>query len=201
MIKELQIRLLQYLPAWEAHKIMAPPSRGDAPTIPSNVKRAAVCIILFLKDNEWHTILMQRTEDGHTHGGQISFPGGRHEQNDFSFTYTALRECEEEIGIASEQLEILGSMSSLYIPPSNFLITPILCYAKELPQLKLSPTEVVYEIILPLTTIFNSKTEVEVRQSDKKNIAMIAPAYVPKENCVIWGATAMLLSELNFIFN
>ncbi len=200
MIKVLQQHILSDLPGWEAHKKMAPPIRQPLPNLPKNVRYSAVCILIFQKNSEPHTLLIKRTEDGKVHSGQISFPGGRLDSNDFSLTYCALRECEEEIGLSKNNLHILGSLSELYIPPSNFLVTPIVCTSERVKNLIRSADEVAEIIEVPLQDLFKNqnKVEKEVWGSGAAQ-TMEAPTYQFKEH-TIWGATAMMLAELEELF-
>lgn len=202
MIQKLQQEILTELPAWVAHQKMAPPIRRPMPNMPDTVRQSAVCILLFEKNNEWFIILIKRTEDGKTHGGQISFPGGRLDDNDFSLTYCAQRECEEEIGLGKDKIKVLGTLSHLYIPPSNFLVTPIVCFSDQVKKLIPSENEVAAILEVPLSKLFSpsSKKTKEVWSSSDKTKAMQAPIYQFEEH-IIWGATAMILSEFEAIFS
>jgi 8-oxo-dGTP pyrophosphatase MutT (NUDIX family) len=201
MIKKLQLQVLKKLPGVDAQFKMAPPIRGKKPIIPDDVRQSAVCILLYEKDKEWCTLLIQRTQDGGTHSGQISFPGGRFDAEDINLTYTALRECEEEIGIPMNAIKVLGHLTPLYIPPSNFMVTPVLCTLETLPTLILSTQEVAQVFSFSLQELFDNKLKknVEVRQSDQKELKMITPSYQTQRK-TIWGATAMILAELEEIY-
>lgn len=203
LISSLQIQLLNARPGWSAQSKMAPPIRKPNAAIPADVRHGAVSILLFKKNQQVHTLLMKRTEDGNTHSGQISFPGGRYDEADYSLTYTALRECEEEIGIAMGYVHLLGAMTPLYIPPSNFLVTPILCFLPSLPSLKLSTLEVDYVFDIGLDTLFSAENKKEkiVWRSDDSSQEMKTPTYSLDENKIIWGATAMMLSELEELYS
>lgn len=201
MINKIQQNILTYLPAWHAQKNMAPPIRKPAPNIPKNVRLSAVCIVLFYKKNELNTILIKRTEDGKTHGGQISFPGGRLDDNDFSLTYCALRECEEEIALSIKNIHVLGAISNLFIPPSNFMVQPIVCTSAMVQNLIPSADEVAEIIEVPLAELFSNKNKAskEVWRSDNQSRSMKTPIYQFK-HYTIWGATAMMLAELEEIY-
>ncbi|MBK7762466.1 MAG: CoA pyrophosphatase [Bacteroidetes bacterium] len=197
-IELLHERLQQNLPGIDAQMKMAPPVRTKEMQVPDNVRLGAVMILLLEQDKTWHTILIRRTEDGQTHSGQISFPGGKMDQTDEHLMATALRECEEEIGVKIHEIEVLGNLSPLFIPPSNFLVTPTVGLIKGLPMFKASEKEVQEIIKVPLDLLFDKsiKSEMAVRRSDNKEISMLAPAYTLHEDIVIWGATAMMISEL-----
>ena len=130
------------LPGLEIQMLMAPPVRSFDDKVPSNVRKGGVCILLFKKNEIWNFVLIKRTEDGGTHSGQISLPGGKFEEEDYSITYTSVREMEEEIGVAKSDIKILGLLTELYIPPSNFLVTPIVALLQNPPNFIASPEEV-----------------------------------------------------------
>jgi 8-oxo-dGTP pyrophosphatase MutT (NUDIX family) len=198
-VSQLRYRLLKELPGLPAQLLMAPPTRQKelqhSTTLP---KIGAVMITLYQKNNDWHILLMRRTEDGGAHSGQISLPGGKQDANDGSNAFTALRELQEEMGIGYESIELLGALTPLYIPPSNFLITPIVCFWHPAHLLQPSATEVQSVLQIKLKDLFASvtKSTEEVFRSDKKNLLMNTPVYKLENNIVIWGATAMVLSEL-----
>jgi len=111
---------------------------------------------------------------------------------------TALRECEEEIGVPTKEIEVLGTLTPLFIPPSNFLVTATVGYVKTLQNFKPSEKEVKEIIKVPLDLLFHSSVKGEriVKRSDKKYEDMKTPVYLLQEDIVIWGATAMIIAEL-----
>lgn len=198
-IDDLRTKLqAEALPGLEAQMKMAPPVRTRNMQVPGDVRLGAVMILVFEIDKKWNTVLIRRTEDGHTHSGQISFPGGKKDATDPDLIYTALRECEEEIRVKRKDVEVLGTLTPLYIPPSNFLVTPVIGHIKELQNYKASEREVQEIIQTPLELLFwdETKTHKEVMRSDDNTIPMKAPVYLLAEDIVIWGATAMMISEL-----
>jgi 8-oxo-dGTP pyrophosphatase MutT (NUDIX family) len=197
-IQQLQLQLLTKLPGFVAQSIMAPPSRGQVQAKPLDAKIGGVMVLLFLKNNEWHILLMQRTVDGGTHSGQISFAGGKYDAQDGCITYTAMRELQEEMSIHHTQYSILGQLTPLYIPPSNFYVTPIVAVVNQTLQVQPNPTEVSAVIQMPLTHLLNNANMqvATVYRSDDVSITMQAPVYRLDDNTIIWGATAMMLSEL-----
>ena len=139
--------------------------------------------MVFIKRNEY---------DGH-HSAQVSFPGGAWENGDSTLQQTAIRETREELGI-SGGLEILGSLTDLHIPVSNFLVTPFVGWMDETPLFKPDPTEVQYVIEDPLQSLLSS-SNMEMELLVRHDLAIQAPCYIiGKEK--IWGATAMMLSEI-----
>lgn len=93
MTYKIQLELLKCLPGLEVQKKMMPSFRDSLPKMKANVRKGAIMILLFSMDDKWHTLMIQRTNDGKTHSGQIAFPGGKQDENDFSFIYTGQREC------------------------------------------------------------------------------------------------------------
>ncbi len=200
-IEQLQERLRGSLPGLEAQMRMAPPIRTRDMKIPDNVRLGGVLIVLRPWEKQWHTILIRRTEDGHTHSGQISFPGGKKDPQDPDLQYTALRECHEEIGVPAEELEVLGSLSPLFIPPSNFLVTPTLALLKKDIRFIPSEKEVAEIIQVPLSLLFDEQVRSTewVQRSDEKSALMETPVYRLHDDCIIWGATAMMIAELEVL--
>lgn len=201
MIEQLKQELLKPLPGQAAQLRMAPPLREKLMEAPPDARLGGVMVLLFEKKNEWHTLLIRRTEDGNTHSGQISFPGGKKDDADADMIHTALRECEEEIGIPADAISVLGTLSSLYIPPSRFLVTPTLGFLSEIRAYRPSQYEVQEIIELPLNTLFapEQKSNCEVRSSGDKQLRIQTPVYRLPDQNIIWGATAMILSELEHI--
>lgn len=197
-IDELRFKLAQPLPGLSAQMKMAPPIRTADMKAPDDVRLGGVMILIYEIDKKWNTLLIRRTEDGNTHSGQISFPGGKKDHNDQDLISTALRECEEEINVKRNDIEILGTLSPIYIPPSNFLVTPAVGYVKHLQSYKAAEFEVQEIIQTPLELLFWHKTKSTriVKRSDNKEQDMETPVYRLADDIIIWGATAMMISEL-----
>jgi 8-oxo-dGTP pyrophosphatase MutT (NUDIX family) len=161
----------------------------------SNPKKAAVLVLIFPnKDNETNLLLTKRATYNGNHSAQISFPGGKVEENDTSIIDTALREANEEIGVDIENVKIIRKATENYIPPSNFLVTPVLGYVEKTPQF-VTNYEVDEIISVSLNDLFNDDKQVlkEMTTSYMKNIEV--PCYL-FNNHIVWGATAMILSEI-----
>jgi len=182
-----------------AHGIFSPPSRPIFTydqVLEKNPKFAAVNIVLYLKDNEWHFPLIVRSENERDrHSGQISLPGGKREELDKDFVQTAIRETSEEIGIEKHYVRIIRELSPIYIPPSNFYVYPFISYTKKNPEFILQQSEAVEVIEFPITSFLNLPDSPEI---------MALPGAggheVPVINFngyIIWGATAMILSEFS----
>ncbi len=165
-------------------------------------KEASVLMLLYPKAHEWHTVFMQRTSrfPNDKHKGQISFPGGQAEPFDTSHADTALREANEEVGVIREDVTVIGALTELYIPVSNFLVRPFVGYLEYEPTFKPDPNEVAGLIETPIDDILNwrnrKKTSITLPQGFKLNDV---PYFDVKGN-VVWGATSMILSEFVDVF-
>lgn len=186
--------LLQQLPGLAAQIMMAPEGRinKDYEPEPETARRGAVLILLYPGIDGVSIPLIKRPEGPSVHSGQIAFPGGAHESPERFPIDTALRETEEEIGIAPDSVEVLGLLSPLYIPPSNFSITPVVGAIRESePTFVPEPNEVTTIIQLALDRIPHSKKTTRVVGSRGP---VLAPCY-HVGSTTVWGATAMMLSE------
>jgi 8-oxo-dGTP pyrophosphatase MutT (NUDIX family) len=187
------------LPASEAHYKMAPIERIESlknlEYRSKNPKKAAVMMLFYPKNSKTHLVLIVRNSYEGVHSAQIAFPGGKFEANDETFENTALRETQEEIGIISDTIEIIRSFTHLYIHPSNFLVHPFFGICKEEVAFVPDPTEVADIIELPLSVFMDDNIVVSVNLSTSYANMIQVPAFKIKEH-IVWGATAMMLSEL-----
>lgn len=196
-------RLAAPLPGAQAQQLMAPAHRLSSAhyldTL-SDYRKGSVLILLYEKNNTPHFVLTLRQSYDGIHSGQISFPGGKIEEKDTSHIEAALRETEEEIGILKNEIEVLGELTHLYIPPSNFLVLPVVGYLKNLPAFKKDDKEVA-EIIDVATTVLHSPPTRQSKTMDLSrglNAPDLTQVKVPFFNIHghhVWGATAMILSE------
>lgn len=166
--------------------------------IPENVvpKVGAVLAILYPWKGRVYTVFIKRPPYDGTHGGQISFPGGKWESHDPSLEFTALRESKEEIGIVPANIRIMGMLTELYIPPSNFHVHPFLGVCESRPHYVIDPKEVDILIEVPIAEF---KKEDAVRSFRRQNAILgreVETPYYEVEGEKIWGATAMLVAEL-----
>ena len=142
---------------------------------------------------ELHIVFTRRTEYRGAHSGQISFPGGRREQEE-PLQRTALRETMEEVGVVPEELEIIGQLSSLYTSASNFCIYPFVAFSATRPIFRLDPKEVAKLIEVPLSFLLNPANRKEedwhFQDSGQRRIP-----FFDVFGYQVWGATAMILSE------
>ena len=157
-------------------------------------KKAAVLACLFDGPEGLELLFMKRPIYDGTHGGQISFPGGRRESSDTSFEQTALRETFEEVGIPEQSVKVIRKLDPLYIPPSNFIVHPYIGYSGELPKLVLDTNEVAYTFSIPLQVLKSGELIGKATVPTKYGKVKV-PAYLWGEE-VIWGATAIITARI-----
>jgi 8-oxo-dGTP pyrophosphatase MutT (NUDIX family) len=153
-----------------------------------------VLILLYPIEGRLTLPLTRRTETVADHKGQISLPGGAHEAGDESLEWTALRETEEELGVAPRSLEVLGALTALYIPLSGYRIYPYVASCPARPTFCPDPIEVAELLEVPLATLLDptARREEEWKLRGKSVRVPFFQVGVHK----VWGATAMVLSEL-----
>jgi 8-oxo-dGTP pyrophosphatase MutT (NUDIX family) len=192
----LKDRLQGELPGYQSHSKMLPPGRRlkAAPEEIALVKESGVLILLFPIDGRLYTCLTQRPLTLTHHPGQISFPGGKVEDGDTSAEMAALREANEEIGVEIADLEVLGSLSNLYVEVSKFSIHPFLAWMQGQPRFTVNADEVEEVILFPIGDFVEN--EVINETQIKTSIGILDIKYYPLDGKIIWGATAMILSEL-----
>ena len=185
-------------PGLAAQLKMAPPQRfGTKETlikVPKNVKKAAVMMLLYPKDQQLSFCLIQRTTYDGKHSGQISFPGGKKEEEDIDFWATALRESHEEIGVNPAEIKLITTLSSTYIPPSNFYVYPYLAYTNQRPDFVADEGEVDHVIEVPLSELLGESAIQNGPITASYTKEVIVPMFV-FGSYRVWGATAMILSE------
>lgn len=197
-IEKLKRRLQQPLPGLAAQNNMAARVRELPSVLPADAKQSAVLALLFPKNDALNLLLIKRVADGKAHSGQISFPGGRKDDADKDLSYTALRETNEEVGIAADNIELLGALTSLYIPVSYSNVFPFLGFTAAQQPYVLSPNEVQYTLEVPLHDFFAPERKIVTHITPEAfpHITLKAPAYQWNNNHIVWGATAMIIAEL-----
>jgi 8-oxo-dGTP pyrophosphatase MutT (NUDIX family) len=160
----------------------------------STATKSSVLISFYPDKGKLITVfILRQTYDG-VHSGQVSFPGGRMEPEDISLVQTALREAQEEVNIDSGKVKIIGTLSELFIPPSNFIVLPVIGFLEERPDLKPDISEVSEIIEADLSFLFDD-SRIKQKTIEINGHKIEAP-YFDVHGKVIWGATAMILSEL-----
>ena len=195
--EKLKLEILKGLPGTEVQWQMASSDRmlRNFPRTPGpDAKVAAVLILLFPSHGSVHTVFMQRPDYNGIHGGQISFPGGKKEESDKDIIHTALREASEETGVNPGEISVINTLTPLFIPVSNTIVTPVVGLMNKKPEFNHHPDEVVF--------LFDGDLERFLEQSIVKIMPMkirgvfIDVKYYDYDGNVIWGATAMMLHEL-----
>lgn len=146
-------------------------------------------------------LFMQRTPDKGAHSSQISFPGGKWEKSDQDLQATALRETNEEIGIDKSRIEVLGALSPLYIPVSNFQLFPFVGFLPEVPEYFICEAEVHCVIEVPVAYLLKEENRIEtaVTSPIKPEESRLVRAWRLPKGEILWGATAMITAELTML--
>lgn len=199
--RQLKQRLVLPLPGQEAQYRMANAERKinvGRFKIPDTARKSAVLILLYESDGTIFFPLIVRPEYEGVHSGQVALPGGSFEETDETLQHTALRESQEEIGIFKNDVQILGQLSSLYIPPSNFIVQPYVGVLTYQPFFKADENEVAQILQIDLEKLLD-ETHVKEKTIKMSNGMEIHTPYFHFQNQTVWGATAMILSELKSV--
>ena len=187
------------LPSTLSHIKMAPLERiqniEEGFENEKNPRKAAVMMLFYPKNTITHLVLIIRNSYPGVHSSQIAFPGGKVEESDADLKETALRETYEEIGISPNLITVIRDFSTVYIPPSNFLVHPFLGVSSSELNFTLQESEVAGIIEMPLSKFLDDsiiETKI-IETSYSKSIEV--PVFQINEHSV-WGATAMMMSEL-----
>ncbi|MGL5892774.1 MAG: NUDIX hydrolase [Bacteroidia bacterium] len=199
--ERMRLRLAQPLPGEDAQNRMT--SRELKPVEHylrenPNYRRSAVLMTLYPHKGEIHTLLIKRPSYQGVHSGQLALPGGAEEPEDRSPAHTALREAYEEVGLGASPEQMLGALTPLYIPPSNFLVRPFMLQLSERPIWKPSADEVESLLEIPLRTFLDQQIKERRKITIGNGMTIEAPCYIIEEN-ILWGATAMMFSEMEVL--
>ena len=171
------------------------PALSDRPYLPADAASAtpaAVLVIVHYHDDRPHVFLTRRSSNLKAHRGEVSFPGGRYADSDGTLLATALRETEEEIGIAFTPAQVAGSLQTVRTMTSNHFIVPFVTIQDMLPKYRIATSEVEAVIDAPLIETLKSI------ESDTEHYRLARDAYkFTYDGNVIWGATARILKQLN----
>nr|WP_321236840.1 CoA pyrophosphatase [uncultured Psychroserpens sp.] len=189
-----------HLPGEDSQFKMSPPFRKEL--VEENrekmihAKKAGVMALFYPDRNDvTHLILILRKTYKGVHSAQVGFPGGKYEDDDPHLEYTALRETEEEVGVSADTVEVLKSMTPLYIPPSNFTVAPFIGITHQTPQFIKQDDEVEDLIEVKLSDFIDDTNTTDVAVMTSYKVEIEVPAFMLNGH-VVWGATAMMLSEL-----
>ena len=195
----LSARMASPLPGLPAQLKMASGLRAKAAASfkmdVKNAKVGAVLIALYPDNGVIRTVLMKRPSYDGTHSGQVSFPGGKVEEQDADIIQTALREAEEEVNIKPGEVTVIGQLTELYIPPSNFLVHPILGVLHEPPTLIPDRHEVESIHMPELSYLLRDDIITETDILLSTGYTLRTPSF-EVDGHVVWGATAMIIAEL-----
>ncbi|MCF8321003.1 MAG: CoA pyrophosphatase [Flavobacterium sp.] len=158
-------------------------------------RKAAVMMLIYPKNNKSHLALIVRNTYAGVHSAQIGFPGGKAELKDDSLTHTALRETHEEIGIHPNKIDVIKTFTEVFIPPSNFIVAPFLGICQSELEFIEQVEEVAGIIEFPLLDFLDEKTIINKHMDTSYGINIEVPTFKINEHYV-WGATAMMMSEL-----
>lgn len=190
------------LPGEEAHQALMPLRRSlssVAKAESTSYRESAVGIVIYPKNETIQCLLIRRPSYDGAHSGQISFPGGKRDSNDFDLEFTARRECVEEIGLPHHHSTLIHPLTEVFIPVSNFLVQPYLFFCDNLPDLIPDEREVAEIISFDLfeLTRFSEipRTIIKINSSLKvKDVP-----YFDIDGHIVWGATAMMLGEMKVL--
>ena len=198
---ELAKVLKEELPGNNAHAEMMPYLRISAQEARQtrNPRLSAVMLLLFEEADQLNILLIKRSENGGVHSGQIAFPGGKMEPQDQTLMETAIRETFEEVGIPPEKIELVGELSEVYIPPSNFLAKPFVGLLSAPPDILIQQTEVQHIVYFPLKNLLNETFRKRKPIFLPKFEVTIDSPYFEVDEHTVWGATALMLNEFRHI--
>jgi 8-oxo-dGTP pyrophosphatase MutT (NUDIX family) len=192
------------LPGTESHYKMAPMERIN--TLQSielkrkNAKKAAVMALFYPNQNSnTNLLLILRKSYKGVHSNQIGFPGGKEEKGDKDLLQTALRETYEEVGVAPQAVKVIRPLTELYIPPSNFMVHPYVGLYPEVSPFKIQESEVEALVEVSLDEFMDDKTIIYQKLTTSYAQNIDVPAF-KLNGYTVWGATAMMLSEVKELF-
>jgi len=192
------------LPGKKALFKMAPMERvkelKDVDIKALNPREAAVTALFYPnKDNQTFLILILRKTYKGVHSAQIGFPGGKVEPEDKDLKDTAKRETEEEVGVPYNDIQLIKKMTTAYIPPSNFNVHPFIGYLEDTPKLIKQDDEVEDIVLVDIDDFLNEDSLIEETLTTSYATELTVPAFHLNGH-VVWGATAMMLSEIKTLF-
>jgi 8-oxo-dGTP pyrophosphatase MutT (NUDIX family) len=193
---KLSAVLQEELPGEEAQFKMAPMARkriAEMPVHDASIRKAAVMLPLFRNSENDCLLLTVRSIYEGVHSGQVSFPGGKFDENENDAIQVALREMEEEVGVKSDQIQIAGMLSPLFIPVSKMYVQPVVAWVHE-PNWLANDHEVALILEIPIHHIFQHNVIKKMKMEFSPGNLVEVP-YFDLQGHTVWGATAMIISE------
>jgi len=197
LINFLEKRLQEDMPGEDAHNIMKPKMPNGAPVQMKHAtppREGGVLILLYEEDGIVRFPLIQRPQYEGVHSGQIALPGGKKESTDKDLIDTSLREANEEIGVDQSEIEVIGTLSKFFVSASNYNVLPVVGKIEEKPDFIPEPREVDELISASISDLVDSRMVKEKELIVRNGFKLLCP-YFDLESKVVWGATAMMLSE------
>lgn len=195
---ELKEALTPPLPGAPAHDMLAPEHRKNLILQNADITSAQLSSVLILLypgiENKPSVVFIRRVVYKGVHSGQISFPGGKAEKSDKDLFDTAFRETEEEIGVNRNSLQLIGVLSELYVPPSNFIIFPVIASTLDNPVFIPECKEVDEIITVPLDFFYSKEALGAYVINTTEITGLQVPGFMINKH-LLWGATAMILNE------
>jgi len=197
---KLSQRLEKKLPGVSSQNIMliTPQNSVEYFIPPDNIVLSAVLILLFPIREDIHFFLTKRTNTVQYHKGQISLPGGAKEEGE-ELIGTALRETDEEIGISSDSIQIIGQLTLLLVPVTGFQIHPFIGFSEHKPETATDPMEVESVFSVSIHSLVHQKTHQLEERTLRGHLYQVP--YYHLNNKKVWGATSMILSEFKTVLN
>lgn len=197
LIDQLGNALNSSLPGYQAHQEVMSYARDNAREVRdtrSDFREGGVLVLLYPEQDRWQMVLIERPKYEGVHSGQIAFPGGAREDEDRTLEQTALREANEEVGLDTTKVELLGALTEVYIPPSNFVVRPYVGFMNEVPSLLKDDHEVEQILHVAIDDFLHEEAiqQEKIRLSTGANLEVGAFKH---QHHVIWGATAMMIAE------
>lgn len=195
LLERIEKGLRAPLPGIPAQLRMAvEPRIGHRPyyEVEETCRKAGVLLLLYRKDRRLHVLLSLRTDRVLHHRGQVSFPGGEQHPGE-SIEATALRETEEEMGTDLAAVRMLGRLTPLYVPPSNYCVYPTVAFLPGVPEFRPQPDEVAEVIEVPVAGL--ADPAIARRETWDLGARRAEVPFYGVAGHRIWGATAMILAE------
>ena len=187
------------LPGIKTHLEAAPYRKADVDELTKKQARQSGVLILFYeKNNILHTVLIKRAINNSNHSGQIAFPGGKKEEHDANLIETALREANEEIGIVKEHVEVIGKLTDVFIPVSNFLVAFVIGFIDYSLIFTLQISEVYDVVEVEVQTLIHPNTFQQQMVKLSGGAQLKVPCFVVNKQ-IVWGATALMINELRYL--